>query len=68
MKLLLTTLNSKYTHSSLALRYIKSMLTDVNADIELREYTINNQLDYIVREIYSGHFDVVVFFCVHLEC
>lgn len=38
------------------------MLTDVNADIELREYTINNQLDYIVREIYSGHFDVVVFF------
>lgn len=61
MRLLLTTLNSKFTHSSLALRYISSMVADTEASIELREYTINNQLDYIVREIYSGQFDVVVF-------
>lgn len=61
MKLLLTTLNSKYTHSSLALRYIHSMVKALDAEVDLIEYTINNQLDYIVREIYSGHYDVVVF-------
>ena len=61
MKLLLTTLNSKYTHTSLALRYIESMLEDVNADVVLNEYTINNQLDYVVQDIYIGKYDVIVF-------
>ena len=61
MKLLLTTLNSKFTHSSLALRYIQSMVNHEGVDISRVEYTINNQLDYIVREIYSGGYDVVVF-------
>lgn len=61
MKLLLTTLNSKFTHSSLALRYIGGMLKASGADVTLSEYTINNQLDYIVREIYTGHYDVVLF-------
>lgn len=61
MKLLLTTLNSKFTHSSLALRYISGMLKNCGADVTLNEYTINNQLDYIVREIYTGHYDVVLF-------
>jgi len=61
MKVLLTTLNSKFTHSSLALRYIQSMVDHPKIDMTRLEYTINNQLDYIVREIYSGGFDVVVF-------
>lgn len=61
MKLLLTTLNSKFTHSSLALRYIQSMVNHEKVELSRVEYTINNQLDYIVREIYSGGYDVVVF-------
>ncbi len=61
MKLLLTTLNSKFTHSSLALRYIHTYIKSEYPEVVLNEYTINNQLDYIVREIYQGKFDVVAF-------
>ena len=48
MKILLTTLNSKFIHTNLAIRY-------------LREYTINNQLDYILKDIYKHDYDVVLF-------
>jgi len=61
MKLLLTTLNSKFTHSSLALRYIENSLESLDVDVTLNEYTINNQLDYVTREIYSGKFDMIAF-------
>ncbi len=61
MKLLLTTLNSKFTHSSLALRYIYGYLKACSGTVELKEYTINNQLDYIVRELYSGQYDCIAF-------
>tara|TARA_Y100001933_G_scaffold113465_1_gene113541 strand:- start:72 stop:1769 length:1698 start_codon:yes stop_codon:yes gene_type:complete len=37
------------------------MLNKSSADVTVNEYTINNQLDYIVREIYTGHYDMVLF-------
>ena len=52
MKILLTTLNSKFIHTNLAIRYIKESIKDL-IDVDLREYTINNQLDYILKDIYS---------------
>ena len=52
MKLLLTTLNSKFVHSNLALRYLKGYSKD-KIQTELREYTINQNIDYIVSEIYK---------------
>ena len=50
MKILLTTLNSKFIHTNLAIRYIKESIKDL-IDVDLREYTINNQLDYILKDI-----------------
>ncbi|QZY56343.1 B12-binding domain-containing radical SAM protein [Crassaminicella profunda] len=62
MKILLTTLNSKYIHTGLALRYLYSYCKeDFNMTIE--EYTINHHMDYILGEIYKGEFDIVCFSC-----
>ena len=60
MKILLTTLNSKFIHTNLAIRYIKESIKDL-ADVEIREYTINNQLDYILKDIYLAGYDAVFF-------
>ncbi|MGM9534505.1 MAG: B12-binding domain-containing radical SAM protein [Intestinibacter sp.] len=60
MKILLTTLNSKFIHTNLAIRYIKETIKDL-ADVEIREYTINNQLDYILKDIYLAGYDAVFF-------
>ncbi len=63
MKILLTTLNSKFIHSSLALRYLKSYNEERFKDIHIEEYTVNNNLDYILREIYLKDYDIVCFSC-----
>lgn len=60
MKLLLTTLNSKYVHSCLAIRYLKGYTKGI-IDTSLREYTINQSIDYIVSEIYKLRPSIVGF-------
>ncbi len=60
MKILLTTLNSKFIHTNLAIRYLRESVKDL-IDVDVREYTINNQLDYILKDIYKNNYDVVFF-------
>lgn len=60
MKILLTTLNSKFIHTNLAIRYLKESVKDL-VDVDIREYTINNQLDYILKDIYKNNYDAVFF-------
>ncbi|NLY68081.1 MAG: B12-binding domain-containing radical SAM protein [Tissierellia bacterium] len=60
MKVLLTTLNSKFIHSSLSIRYLKSYCKDL-LDINLTEFTINQNMDYIIGEIYKEKADIVGF-------
>lgn len=60
MKVLLTTLNSKYIHSCLAIRYLKSYVEDV-IPVEIQEYTINQNIDLIVSEIFKTRVDAVGF-------
>lgn len=59
MKILLTTLNSKYIHSALSIRYFKAYSNDI--PMELREFTINQSIEYIVGEIYKMDLDIVAF-------
>ena len=62
MKILLTTLNSKFIHTNLAIRYLKQMVKDIeDIDVDIREYTINNELDFILKDIYSNNYDVILF-------
>lgn len=62
MKILLTTLNSKFIHTNLAIRYLKQFVKDINnIEVDIREYTINNDLDYILKDINRNNYDVILF-------
>jgi radical SAM superfamily enzyme YgiQ (UPF0313 family) len=63
MKIVLATLNSKYIHSSLALRYLKAYVERDFPDLDLCEYTINDVTMNIVTDIYRRQPDVVAFSC-----
>ncbi|MBN2796250.1 MAG: DUF4080 domain-containing protein [Clostridia bacterium] len=61
MKYLLTTLNAKFSHSSLAIRYLKKYCEGHAFEPEIMEFTINQHVDDIVRQIMMHHYDVVIF-------
>ncbi len=63
MKILLTTLNSQYIHSNLALKYLYAVSINKADNLELREFTVNNQDDYIYGELLRGSYDIVCFSC-----
>ncbi|GED32564.1 B12-binding domain-containing radical SAM protein [Brevibacillus centrosporus] len=63
MNILLSTLNAKFIHSSLALRYLRSYAQASFPTIELVEYTINDVTLNIVADIYKREPDVVAFSC-----
>ncbi|MGF7060765.1 B12-binding domain-containing radical SAM protein [Brassicibacter mesophilus] len=63
MKILITTLNSKYIHTSLSIRYLKSYCENDFPNIEIDEYTINQNNEYISSEIFRKSPDVVAFAC-----
>ncbi|NGQ94457.1 B12-binding domain-containing radical SAM protein [Brevibacillus sp. SYP-B805] len=63
MKILLATLNAKYIHSSLALRYLRSYAKQEFPDMELAEYTINDVMLNIVADIHQRKPDLVAFSC-----
>ena len=52
MKVLLTALNAKYIHSSLALRSLKAYADFEGKYTSINEYTINNRVEFIVSDIY----------------
>ena len=58
MKTLLITLNAKYIHTSLALRWLY-VANKNNYDIDFREYTIKDKLDDILVDIIDEDIDVL---------
>lgn len=62
MKTLITTLNAKYIHTSLALRLLYVSTKDEH-DVSFREYTIKDQIDEIVTDLLKQSFDVIAFSC-----
>lgn len=68
MNILLTTLNSKFIHTNLAIKYLSNSIRDKLNDlsdvcVEKREFTINNSQEYIYNEIIAGKYDIVCFSC-----
>lgn len=63
MKNLLTTLNSKYSHTSLAIRYLRAFVRDEKYCPDIIEYTINQHLDDIIRDLMMHDYDVISFSC-----
>lgn len=58
MKTLITTLNSKYIHKSLALRLLYVATKDYH-DVDFKEYTIKEDLDKIASDIISMKIQVL---------
>ena len=62
MKVLITSLNSKYIHLNLAIRYLKKYINNIsNIEVEIADYTINQNKDDIIKGIYKSKPDIVAF-------
>jgi hypothetical protein len=63
MKIILSTLNSKYIHTSLSIRALHSNSIPKGFQSLLKEYTINDQLDHILSDLYRCKGDIYGFSC-----
>ena len=63
MKILLAACNAKYIHSNLAVYDLQAYAAKYADHIILKEYTINQQKDDIMRDIYLEHPDLVCVSC-----
>ncbi|WP_010500125.1 B12-binding domain-containing radical SAM protein [Paenibacillus elgii] len=61
--IVLSTLNAKYIHTSLALRYLKAFSQHDFPGIQIAEYTIKDPVMNIVSDIYQRKPEVVGFSC-----
>ena len=59
MKILLTTLNTKYVHTNIALKYLYETIKDKNT--KLKEFTINEPIGKVLREIVKEDADIIAF-------
>lgn len=62
MKVVISTLNAKYIHTSLALRYLKAYCGR-DFDVEITEYTIKDPLINVVTDLHGRGPDVLGFSC-----
>ena len=66
MRFLLCGINAKYIHSNLAIFSLKAYADRKKipeAEIILKEYTINNYVEDILQDLYEEKADVVIFSC-----
>ena len=71
MKIFLVALNAKYVHSNLAVYDLKGYFDNAkkkddnlkNVNVEVGEYTINHNMDYILSGIYKEKADIYAFSC-----
>lgn len=61
MKILLAAVNAKYIHSNLAVYSLKAYAED--PAVEIGEYTINQQKDDILMDIYKRQPDILCLSC-----
>ncbi len=59
MNILLTAINSKFVHSNLAVRYLRAYTKDLDYDCKIREFSINDREEHILKEIIEEKPDVV---------
>lgn len=60
MKVILSTLNSKFIHSCLAIRYLQGYVEDL-IHIDIKEYTINQNIDFIASDLYKLEPEIIGF-------
>ena len=60
---MLVAVNAKYIHSNLAVYSLRAAARAYGDQIEIAEYTINQQPDQVLGDIYRRQPDVVAFSC-----
>lgn len=63
MRVLLVSLNAKYVHTNLALRYLREEVRGEFPETKLLEFTINQSVTQIAAEIFEAKADVIGFSC-----
>jgi radical SAM superfamily enzyme YgiQ (UPF0313 family) len=63
LKILLAACNAKYIHSNLAVYNLKSCSGEYSSRVVVKEYTINQIRDDILKDIYLEKPDVICFSC-----
>ncbi len=61
MKILLVAINARFTHSNLALRYLRAYAENFSDDVTLDEFTINQNIDDILFELVNIKPDIICF-------
>lgn len=61
MKVLLIAVDSKYIHTNLALRYLRESIKLTGIDAQIKEFTINQQEEYVLSEICDAGADLLCF-------
>ncbi len=59
MKIILTTLNSRYTHSSIGLRYLYANLNELQDNAEILEFSINDAVQTIAENLLIHMPDII---------
>ena len=59
MKIILSTLNSRYTHSAIGLRYLYANMQELQADTEIMEFSINDALQSVAEKLLDAKPDII---------
>ncbi|MCM2358633.1 MAG: cobalamin B12-binding domain-containing protein, partial [Geobacteraceae bacterium] len=63
MKILLATLHAKFVHASLALPYLAACAGEGGVTVVVREFTVNEPPDQLLRRIVAEQAEVAAFSC-----
>lgn len=63
MNIVLTAINAKYIHSNLAVYSLRAYAQKYKEEIAIAEYTINQQIDDILMDLFKKKPDVLCFSC-----
>ena len=63
MKIILTAVNAKYIHSNLAVYTLQASAEKAGVFPEIREFTINQSKDSMLRSLFLAYADVVCVSC-----
>ncbi|QSZ40720.1 DUF4080 domain-containing protein [Sulfurimonas aquatica] len=59
MKIILTTLNSRYTHSAIGLRYLYANMQELQKETEIVEFSINDALQSVAEKLLLSCPDII---------
>lgn len=63
MNIVLAAINAKYIHSNLAVYSLRAYAQQYKDEIQIAEYTINQQVDDILMDLYKKKPDILCFSC-----